>query len=147
MPNSGYVKKSNVRWLVTGLVLMLLVFNLIGLEVVQNQARDYAAARATAITKAGNEAVRYANNHTTCGLRAFVNPSLTALKKTEARAIASSKDLSLPPSSRKRSKAAADQARKQISQTRKLLDIFGTVPVGFKCDTLPKTPPPFSPDK
>lgn len=144
MPNSGYVKKSSVRWLVTSLVVLLLLTNGIGLTIVRNQARDYAAAQAVRITKAGNEAVRYANNHTTCGLRAFVNPSLEALKKTEARSIASSKDLSLPASSRKRSKAAADQAGKQITQTKKLLAIFGTVPVGFKCETLPKTPPPFT---
>lgn len=163
MPNSGYVKKSQVRWLVTGLVLGLFLTMAVGLTVVRNQARDYATKQATIATLKVNDAKRasdakiaeakrksdqkiiaattYQTNYTTCGLRSLIDPQLKIQRQSLVRAKQSAADTSQSASVRARAQVAVTQYQNQVANSLKIRAIFGTVPPGLDCSTLPKRPP------
>lgn len=163
MPESGYVKKSSVRNLIVMLVLGLFLTMAVGLEVVEYQAKNYAAKKATQVTIKINEAKRvaqekindaksladkkrveasiYQTNRTACGIRALTKPGLNAQEAMLVRAKAAAIDKTTSESQRARAKGSVKTIEKQIDTTNKVLELFGTVPPDFNCKTLSKKPP------
>lgn len=145
-------KSKGIRLNIGIMFSILAVMMIVGLYGVEREAKQYATNKAAVIV-AKQQKVKHEEedlqirqqswetNHTACGIRAFVVPSLHAAEQTLIRAKAASKDTTTSASSRKRSQAAVIATQKQITSTKKVLALFGTIPPGLDCTKLAPRPP------
>lgn len=141
MPDTIEAFKRKTRKQLFIVIAFLAVMIVVGLYAVQERSKDYAANAAKQVAIDQIQAENYQINFTTCGVRALVTPGLTAQKKTLERAKESAADTTQSKSVRSRAKSAIISTQKSINSTNKVLAVFGTIPPGFDCKTLPKHPP------
>jgi len=132
------VPKLLIRGYITALfIVVLMAFAVSTVAIVRAQK----GAADAAVSKQLNEASVYANNHAACGLRALVDPTIAAQKRSLAISESGAKDKTVTASARHRSALNVKSLHKSLIGLYKVRALYGTIPPGYDCSKLPKTPP------
>jgi hypothetical protein len=124
MPDATYIKKKTARNIIVGIFIFFTLALGAGLQLVKIQARDYAVAQAVRV-----------NNHTTCALRALVDPPIAGYKRTLALALKTADDPTVNKQTRERAAASARNTLKTLAGLQNFRAVYNTVPPGYKCPT------------
>lgn len=132
------ISKLIVRSYVTALfIVVLLAFAISTVAIV----RDQRIVADAAVSRQLNEASVYANNHAACGYRALVDPTIAAQKRQLRIATSAENDKTSSSTSRNRAKRSVASINKSLLGLSRVRDLYGTIPAGYDCSKLPKTPP------
>lgn len=132
------VPRRLMRGYVTALfILVMMAFAISSVAIVRGQRIEAD----TQVARQLNEASIYANNHAACGLRALVDPTIAAQKRSLVLSTAASKDKTSSPTARARSKKNIASLEKSLEGLTKVRALYGTIPPGYDCSKLPKLPP------